>query len=202
MKRSLFILLLLCSCLLPATRAAAQRGLPGQVGIQVGAGVADGFLVRRSGGEYTFGAEVAVTRNNANRTFWKFAAGYLRRDYRYLRQLVPQEQYTAQAGYFLQLLHDRRYNLSLAVGAEALIGYETVNRGRRTLEDGDAPQPQCIPLWWSYCGRSVRLFLRPHDLPAVGAAAGARGIDARHVPHVPVARCPVYHQLTELQIIL
>ena len=30
----------------------------------------------------------------------------------------------------------RRYNLSLAVGAEALIGYETVNRGRRTLEDG------------------------------------------------------------------
>ena len=95
MKRSLFILLLLCSCLLPATRAAAQRGLPGQVGIQVGAGVADGFLVRRSGGEYTFGAEVAVTRNNANRTFWKFAAGYLRRDYRYLRQLVPQEQYTA-----------------------------------------------------------------------------------------------------------
>ena len=116
MKRSLFILLLLCSCLLPATRAAAQRGLPGQVGIQVGAGVADGFLVRR--------------------TFWKFAAGYLRRDYRYLRQLVPQEQYTAQAGYFLQLLHDRRYNLSLAVGAEALIGYETVNRGRRTLEDG------------------------------------------------------------------
>lgn len=136
MKRSLFILLLLCSCLLSATRAAAQRGLPGQVGIQVGAGVADGFLVRRSGGEYTFGAEVAVTRNNANRTFWKFAAGYLRRDYRYLRQLVPQEQYTAQAGYFLQLLHDRRYNLSLAVGAEALIGYETVNRGRRTLEDG------------------------------------------------------------------
>jgi len=132
MKRSLFILLLLCSCLLPATRAAAQRGLPGQVGIQVGAGVADGFLVRRSGGEYTFGAEVAVTRNNANRTFWKFAAG----DYRYLRQLVPQEQYTAQAGYFLQLLHDRRYNLSLAVGAEALIGYEAVNRGRRTLEDG------------------------------------------------------------------
>lgn len=100
MKRSLFILLLLCSCLLPATRAAAQRGLPGQVGIQVGAGVADGFLVRRSGGEYTFGAEVAVTRNNANRTFWKFAAGYLRRDYRYLRQLVPQEQYTAQAGLF------------------------------------------------------------------------------------------------------
>lgn len=128
--------MLLCSCLLPATRAAAQRGLPGQVGIQVGAGVADGFLVRRSGGEYTFGAEVAVTRNNANRTFWKFAAGYLRRDYRYLRQLVPQEQYTAQAGYFLPLLHDRRYNLSLAVGAEALIGYETVNRGRRTLEDG------------------------------------------------------------------
>ena len=37
MKRSLFILLLLCSCLLPATRAAAQRGLPGQVDIQVGA---------------------------------------------------------------------------------------------------------------------------------------------------------------------
>ena len=92
MKRSLFILLLLCSCLLPATRPT--------------------------------------------RPFWKFAAGYLRRDYRYLRQLVPQEQYTAQAGYFLQLLHDRRYNLSLAVGAEALIGYETVNRGRRTLEDG------------------------------------------------------------------
>ena len=50
--------------------------------------------------------------------------------------IPAQEQFTAEGGYYLKFLSDRRKTFFLSLGLSALAGYETSNRGDKLLPDG------------------------------------------------------------------
>ena len=138
MRRRIFILLAAAGLLGPAAELSAQRCLPGQTGVQLGGGACGGFLLRDKYGAWSFHAELSVVRYVRKTRYWEFGVGYLRKDYPYREAMLPKEQFTAGAGYFVPIVHDRRDNFMAMTGVSGLLGYETVNRGEKRLYDGAA----------------------------------------------------------------
>ena len=134
----LFILLAAAGLLGPATELSAQRCLPGQTGVQLGGGACGGFLLRDGYGAWSFHAELSVVRYVRKTRYWEFGVGYLRKDYPYREAMLPKEQFTAGAGYFVPIVRDRRDNFLVTAGLSGLLVYETVNRGEKRLYDGAA----------------------------------------------------------------
>ena len=137
-RKMLFILLAAAGLQGPATELSAQRCLPGQTGVQLGGGACGGFLLRDKYGAWSFHAELSVVRYVRKTRYWEFGVGYLRKDYPYREAMLPKEQFTAGAGYFVPIVHDRRDNFMAMTGVSGLLGYETVNRGEKRLYDGAA----------------------------------------------------------------
>ena len=137
-RKMLFILLAAAGLQGPATELSAQRCLPGQTGVQLGGGACGGFLLRDGYGAWSFHAELSVVRYVRKTRYWEFGAGYLRKDYPYREAMLPKEQFTAGAGYFVPIVRDRRDNFIAMTGVSGLLGYETVNRGEKRLYDGAA----------------------------------------------------------------
>ena len=75
-----------------------------------------------------------VYTKNANR--WVIGGEYLHKKYDYKDMRIPVEQFTAEGGYYLKFLSDRRKTFFLSLGLSALAGYETSNRGGKLLPDG------------------------------------------------------------------
>ena len=98
--------LLLLTLLLAVTvgKAAAQRCLPGMKGVQLSADMVDGFYspAGNDGMGYAFSLAFFNYVKNGNK--WEYGVEYVRRNCRYRTVGVPMEQYTADAGYFLNLL--------------------------------------------------------------------------------------------------
>lgn len=130
--------LLLLTLLLAVTagRAAAQRCLPGMKGIQFSADMVDGFYspAGNDGTGYAFSLAFFNYVKNGNK--WEYGMEYVRRNCRYRTVGVPMEQYTADAGYSLNLQSSPGKVFFLNAGLSGVIGYEDVNGGRSTLYDG------------------------------------------------------------------
>lgn len=130
--------LLLLTLLLAVTagKAAAQRCLPGMKGVQFSADMVDGFYspTGNDGTGYAFSLAFFNYVKNGNK--WAYGVEYVRRNCRYRTVGVPMEQYTSDAGYFLNLLSSTGKVFFLNAGLSGVIGYEEVNGGRRTLDDG------------------------------------------------------------------
>lgn len=134
MKRFLFIGILFALCL-HFNQAHAQRYLPGMKGLQVTAGMADGVHWNDDTDfAYHIGAAYSVYTKNANR--WVIGGEYLHKKYDYKDMRIPVEQFTAEGGYYLKFLSDRRKTFFLSLGLSALAGYETSNRSEKLLPDG------------------------------------------------------------------
>ena len=135
MKRGLFIIMLFALCL-HFNQARAQRYLPGMKGLQVTAGMADGVHWNSNTDfAYHIGAAYSVYTKNANR--WVIGGEYLHKKYEYKDMRIPVEQFTAEGGYYLKFLSDRRKTFFLSLGLSALAGYETSNRGDKLLPDSN-----------------------------------------------------------------
>ena len=133
MKRFLFIGILFALCL-HFNRAHAQSYLPGMKGLQVTAGMADGVHWNSNTDfAYHIGAAYSVYTKNANR--WVIGGEYLHKRYDYKDMQIPVEQFTAEGGYYLKFLSDRRKIFFLSAGLSALAGYETSNRSEKLLPD-------------------------------------------------------------------
>lgn len=129
-----YIIALVASLALFAGQAHAQRCLPGMRGIEVKANLADGFSPGGNDGGYSFGAALSTYAKKGNK--WVFGGEYLMRNNPYKDTGIPVAQFTAEGGYYFKVLSDARKIVFLYAGASALAGYETVNRGDRTLFDG------------------------------------------------------------------
>lgn len=135
MKRFSIIIVSLVLCLVFTDQAHAQRYLPGQKGIQLTGGMADGF--KKPGtpeSAYYFGAALSTYTKNGNR--WVVGAEYFNKEYEYKDITVPVSQFTGEGGYYIKLLSDRRKTFFLSFGLSALAGYETSNWGEKELYDG------------------------------------------------------------------
>ena len=135
MKR-LALLLSLALGLALAPEAYAQRTLPGMRGLEVRAGMADGWYSAsgRSTTGYYFGAAMSRYAGRANK--WVFGAEYLCRNYPYKAGSIPVAQFTGEGGYYYKFLADGSKTFFLYIGGSALLGYETVNWGDKMLYDG------------------------------------------------------------------
>ncbi len=137
MKRHIFIMMLFVLCL-TSFQAHAQRYLPGMKGLQVTAGMTDG-VHWNAGSDFAYhiGAAYSVYTKNANR--WVIGGEYLHKKYDYKDMQIPVEQFTAEGGYYLKFLSDRRKTFFLSLGLSALAGYETSNRSESSCRTA----PRC-----------------------------------------------------------
>ena len=133
MKRVLFILTALLALI---GQANAQRCLPKMRGIELKAGMVDGFYNHANRNEtgYCFGAALATYTKGGNK--WVFGGEYLLRNSPYKNMGIPTAQFTAEGGYYYNFLSDARKIFFLYIGGSALAGYETVNWGDKVLFDG------------------------------------------------------------------
>lgn len=135
MKR-ITIILTLVLCFALSGGAYAQRCLPGMRGIQVTGGMVDGFYSFSTKNEtgYYFGAAMATYAKHGNK--WVFGGEYLTRYYPYKDSRLLVAQFTAEGGYFLNVLSDPSKTFFLSLGGSAVAGYEIVNWGDKLLFDG------------------------------------------------------------------
>lgn len=126
MKRK-WMCMLVCLLALSVGQAAAQRCLPRMQAVEMRGGMAP------SAG-YFAGLGVTTHAKGGNR--WVFGAEYLYRKHDYRTVTLPSAQFTAEGGYYLQLLSDAGKTLFFHAGVSALAGYETLNWSERTLYDG------------------------------------------------------------------
>jgi hypothetical protein len=127
-KAFLFIIISLC---IAVPELPAQRYLPGMRGLQVTAGTVNGLNPENS-----FHAGAAFSQYTKRAGRWVFGVEYLEKRHPYRNIRIPQSQFTADAGYYLKFLSDRRKTFFLSLGASAMAGYETVNRNSKLLSDG------------------------------------------------------------------
>lgn len=132
MRKTIYaaLIAMVCLALLPAT-LQAQRYLPGQKGIQVTGGMVNGDTRFN---DWQAGVGYSKYTNAGNR--WLYGVEYLNRTHTYKNSLIPVNQMSAEAGYYINLLSDRRKIFFLSVGVSGMAGYETVNWGVKTLDDG------------------------------------------------------------------
>ena len=127
--------MMLFALCLTSFQAHAQRYLPGMKGLQVTAGMADGVHWNSNNDfAYHIGAAYSVHTKNANR--WVIGGEYLHKKYDYKDMRIPVEQFTAEGGYYLKFLSDRRKTFFLSLGLSALAGYEVSNKSEKLLPDG------------------------------------------------------------------
>jgi hypothetical protein len=126
-KAVLFIITVLCIAV--PDNVSAQRYLPGQRGLQFTIGTVNSL--RKN---VHCGIAYSTYTKNANR--WVFGGEYIEKRYPYEDWRIPQSQFTAEGGYFVQFLSDAGKTFFLSVGASALAGYETVNWDKKLLPDG------------------------------------------------------------------
>ena len=115
--------------------ASAQRYLPGQRGIEITGGMADGFKFDRRDGQAFYG-NISLSTYNKKGNRWVFGGEYFQRMYGYRDELVPVAQITVEGGHYFKLLSDPTKTFFLSVGPSVMTGYETLNWGEQVLYDG------------------------------------------------------------------
>lgn len=133
MKR-IIIIFAVALCLF--TQAQAQRCLPGQKGLQFTAGTVNGFNLNPQSADFAFHAGTAFSSYTKNGNRWIFGGEYLEKRYLYKDLSIPQTQFTAEGGYYLNFLSNGSKTLFFSLGASVLAGYETVNWNKKQLFDG------------------------------------------------------------------
>ena len=128
------IVIIIASLALFTGQAHAQRCLPKMQGIEVRANMADGFNLGGNDGGYSLSAALSTYTKGGNKRV--FGGEYLLKNKPYKEKKIPVAQFTAEGGYYLNVLSDARKMLFVYAGASALAGYEMVNWGDKVLHDG------------------------------------------------------------------
>jgi len=111
------------------TAVQAQRMIPGQKGLEVGAGI----LSKEISDNYYL--QLTLTVNGKSGNYWIYGAEYTHHMSDYREVKVPIETYTGKVGYSFQLLSDTKKTFTLNAGITALGGYESINRSETMLYD-------------------------------------------------------------------
>ena len=195
MKRYVYITLALLA--LMAGQAHAQRCLPGMKGVRLTAEMADGFYcgANRHDAGYAFSLAVSTYTKKGNQ--WVFGGETLRRNLPYRNTHIPTAQYTGEGGYYHTFFSSPGKVLFLNLGVSALLGYETVNGGKKLLDDGAALH-RCESFIYGgaaafeaggYLSDRVVLLLRLRERFVVGGASGRchcqYGIGVKYIFKLP-----------------
>ena len=73
----------------------------------------------------------------------------LKRNTPYRDGSIPLVQYTGEGGYYYNIFSSPNKTIFLSIGGSAMLGYESVNGGKRLLYDGATlGQVRILHLWW------------------------------------------------------
>lgn len=128
------ITLILCLIVTVSFSSQAQRLLKGQKGIWISAGVPISKHTKPDTDNFSLSAGLTYTTQNAN--YWCFGVNYMRKGYKYRKQIVPVENLLLESGYMLNILADGGRNVLLNVGLFGVVGYEIINGSEELLDDG------------------------------------------------------------------
>ncbi|MDQ6532130.1 conjugal transfer protein TraO [Flavobacterium sp. LHD-85] len=128
MKKLIYTLMLILAGILTAY---PQRMLPGKKGLEINAGILPGDAPKSN---YYLNGTMTVNGKNGNYQLW--ALEYSRQHFHYKDHSIPQETYSAEAGYSFFILGDISRNIALNTSVTALAGYESINKGETNLFDG------------------------------------------------------------------
>jgi hypothetical protein len=131
-KIGLLVLIVLC---IGTIRGFSQRCLPRQSGIEVFSGWGDGYpLLKKRNLNYTVGGSYFRYMPNFNK--WSIGFEYFEQHLCYQCNTVPVIQLLIVGGYYKNILANKARNLFLNLGGNLLVGYESVNWGKRDFCDG------------------------------------------------------------------
>jgi hypothetical protein len=140
-------------------QAQAQRYLPGQKGIQLTAGTVNGLMLNPKSNDFAFHAGAAFSSYTKHGNRWVFGGELLEKRFPYKDLVLPQTQFTAEAGYYLNFLSDGSKTFFLSVGLSALAGYETINWDKKRLPDGATIQNKDAFLYGGAITLETEIFL-------------------------------------------
>ncbi len=129
MRRTIFLLISIIS--LSLVDAYAQRYLPKMQGVELKGGFVDGLNA-----PIDFYTSVGLSNYTKHQNRWVFAAEYIQKSYDYKSVQIPRSQFTVEGGYYYMFLSDPSKTIFFSIGTSALLGYETVNWGKKLLYDG------------------------------------------------------------------
>lgn len=135
-RKSLLLVVVLLA--LALGQAKAQRCLPGMKGIQLTADMVDGFYSKSNHNDAGFAFGLAVSTYAKNENKWVFGTEIMQRYYPYRSTRIPLGQYTAEGGYYYNFFSDPGKIVFLNLGVSGMLGYESVNGGKKLLADGAA----------------------------------------------------------------
>ncbi len=109
---------------------SAQRILPKQKGVEINSGI----LVSENSDNYFISAGLIVHSKKGN--YLLYSLDYSREEIQYRTCKIPMETITAEAGYSLNMIGNRKKSLMINATISAIAGYEIINRDERILFDG------------------------------------------------------------------
>jgi hypothetical protein len=129
MKKVIVLFIIMFCFVVP--RLSAQRYLPGMRGLQLTTGSVNALNLKKG-----FHWDIAFSQYTKRADRWVFGAGYMQKKYPYKNFIIPQSQFTVDAGYYLKFLSDPRKTFFVSIGASVMAGYETINWDKKLLPDG------------------------------------------------------------------
>ena len=117
------------------TAVQAQRMLPRQKGLEIGAGLLSSDEPGRN-----YFLDLLLTVNGRNGGYWIWGAEYTHQYADYKTLQIPLETYLGEVGYSLRLLGNTRKSINVNAAVTGVGGYEAINRGKAKLNDGAVVQ--------------------------------------------------------------
>jgi hypothetical protein len=151
--KKLFVLFVI-TLFFAVPRLSAQRYLPGLRGLQVTAGSVNALNLDKG-----FHAGFAFSQYTKRADRWVFGFEYLEKSHLYKDIVIPQSQFTIDAGYYLKFISDPRKTLFVSIGASGMAGYETINWDEKLLFDGATIRNGDTFLWGGALTLEMEIYL-------------------------------------------
>ena len=166
---------------LMAGQASAQRCLPQMKGIEVKVGMADGVYNGRKSCKAGCYAGLGLASYTKGGDKWMYGAEYLQVNQPYRDTSVPIAQMTGEFGYSYNFLSDNSKTVMFYVGGAALAGYESVNWGKRTMQDGATLQNKGAFIYGGAVALETEIYLS--DMVALTASVKERFVWGNSTGH-------------------
>ncbi|MBD3906084.1 conjugal transfer protein TraO [Chryseobacterium sp. Ch-15] len=151
MKNLIIVFIILLSG--TTTAISAQKMLPKQKGIEIGAGLVNDKISKN----HYFNA--AFIRHSKKGNYMIYSLEYSKNSISYKMIDIPVKGYTVEIGYSFNLIADRRKSFMINLTFSALGGFEDVNKGKQLLFDGSKLLNESSMIYGGSGKMSIEIYL-------------------------------------------
>ncbi|MBT2621896.1 conjugal transfer protein TraO [Chryseobacterium sp. ISL-6] len=155
MNKYIVILIIL---IISSTGLQAQRLIKGQKGFEITAGLISDKMPLHN----YFYVQAGMTINEKKGNYQLWMLEYSKKTHEFENYVIPVETYSAEWGYSFYLIGDWAKNISLNLGVDGVVGYESFNRGEDTLSNGAVIQNKDSFIYGGSLRLSLETYLADH----------------------------------------